>query len=140
MQYTGRRWASTVFGGGGTGEAKKSVSFDNIWSFLSDNRVQKLIASVFAGGIVASSAYHLDKKVGENSNDLKQMDAKIDRLDSKMDAKMDRLDAKMDQQFTTIMMFTAIGRLPNSFIEKIETPPVAEKAPDVSPAPKKKDE
>ena len=133
MQYTGRRWASTVFGGRGTGEAKKSVSFDNIWSFLSDNRVQKLIASVFAGGIVASSAYHLDKKVGENSNDLKQMDAK-------MEAKIDRLDAKMDQQFATIMMFTAVGRLPNSFIEKIEMPSVAEKAPDVSPAPKKKDE
>lgn len=76
--------------------------------------------SVFAGGIVVSCGYHLDQKVGENSKDIKHLDAKIDKLDANMDAKIDKLDAKLDQQFSTIMTFIAMGRLPDSFNEKVE--------------------
>ena len=42
---------------------------------------------------------------------------------SSMDAKFTAIDAKMDKQFSTIMAFIAVGRLPGGFSEKIEAAP-----------------
>jgi hypothetical protein len=74
---------------------------NDIWTLLSDSRLQKIVGGVFVGGLISGSVYYLERQVHQNCEDIKKLDAKIDRL-----------DAKMDRQFSTIMAFVALGRLP----------------------------
>jgi outer membrane murein-binding lipoprotein Lpp len=147
LQHKGRLFSSTSQGAGPR-EPKKVVSLDDVWSLMTDRRIQKIKGGIFFGGIIVASAYHFEKKVNQNFEEIKdlkeemrQLDAKVDRQFSTLDAKIDRqfstldakiatLDAKMDRQFATIMAFTALGRLPGGFSD-VPVPPEAKQSADV---------
>ena len=75
MQHIGRRLASTVSGGGGGENAKKSVQGDNI--------APDVVINICIGGIVAYILYRLNRKLDENFNDLKRLGAKIDSMNDR---------------------------------------------------------
>ena len=55
-----------------------------------------------------------------------------------MNNDLKKLDAKMDRHFSTIMAFTALWRLLGGFMEKADMPHEAEQTPDDATSPKKK--
>ncbi len=89
MQHIGRRLASTVSGGGGGENAKKSVQGDNI----APEAVG--VVNVFVWGIVAYTLYRLNKKLDDNSNDIKRLGANIDSMIDGLDYKMNRLESNI---------------------------------------------
>ena len=130
---------------------KKATETNNIL-LADDPRVYKLATFIFSVGIFVAGTINLSSKVNETIADLKllgsridskfdvfdakidskftandtKMDAKFSSMDAKfssMDAKFTAIDAKMDKQFSTIMAFIAVGRLPGGFSEKIEAAP-----------------
>ena len=119
---------------------KKATETNNIL-LADDPKVYKLATFIFSVGIFVAGTINLSSKVNETIADLKllgsridskfdvndtKMDAKFSSMDAKfssMDAKFTAIDAKMDKQFSTIMAFIAVGRLPGGFSETIEAAP-----------------